>query len=375
MRKRSIAVIGGGINGAGIAWELARKDYDVSLFDRGEFGAATSAASTKLIHGGIRYLEQGHVGLVRESLREREFLLAQLPELVRPVELVLPMYRDDGRSRIRLAIGLTLYDLLARSGRLPRHERLTTEAVLQRMPLRSEGLTGGFSFWDAQTDDRALVLRVVAAAVAAGAKTFERTGVDAIRSSADGVELSVGRTTRRFDALVNATGPWMSEWLRRNQIASRYNLSLVRGSHIVVDRPLGHSGALLQSPIDRRVIFVLPWRGKTLVGTTEVEQRSMTERVVPSEEELSYLIRQFDAVFEEPLRPREIIDRFAGVRPLVRGGADITSLSRGSKVEVNGRMVNVFGGKLTTFLALAREVGDSVDTIFAEHHPAAPPHF
>jgi glycerol-3-phosphate dehydrogenase len=123
------------------------------------------------------------------------------------------------------------------------------------------------------------------------------------------------------------------------------------------------------------VIFVLPWRGKTLVGTTEVEQKSMSGPIVPSEEEITYLIRQFDAVYPTPLRGEEIIDRFAGVRPLVRGGADLTSLSRGSKVEVEGRMINVFGGKLTTFMALAREVGECADRVFAQRRPAAPPAF
>lgn len=378
VRARTIAVIGGGINGGGITWELARRGYRVTLFERDAFGAATSSASTKLIHGGLRYLEHGQIALVHESLREREFLLDAIPDLVRPVELILPLYRDDGRSRMRIGIGLTMYDLLARSSHLPRHQRLASEQVTRRIAVRSEGLMGGFSFWDARTDDRKLVQRVIRSAEREGACAREHCPVSSFtfHPKLGGVALTLQNGENEFfDAVVNATGPWMNEWLRSNRFDARHSLSLVRGTHIIVERPLRVTGALLQSSIDKRIIFVLPWYGRTMIGTTEVEQPDMSGGAPASDEEVDYLIRQYNAAFEQPIARHDVVEKFAGVRPLVRGGADVSSLSRGSKVEVSGRVVNVFGGKLTTFMALGREVGDAVDAIFNEKREASPPVF
>src|SRR5438045_2522647 len=172
-----IAVIGGGINGAGIAWELARKDYEVVLFEKGAFGAQTSSATTKLIHGGLRYLEGLHFGLVREALRERAWLLEHLPELVHRVEIILPVYADSPRSRVEIRVGLALYDLLAGRGRLEPHRALNAANVLKRVPLIADGLRGGFIYWDAQVDDAELVRTVVASAAREGAVAREHTTV------------------------------------------------------------------------------------------------------------------------------------------------------------------------------------------------------
>ncbi|MGZ7080670.1 MAG: FAD-dependent oxidoreductase, partial [Thermoanaerobaculia bacterium] len=152
-----IAVIGGGINGSGIAWELARKGYEVELFDKGAFGAQTSSATTKMIHGGLRYLEGLHFGLVREALRERAWLLRNVPDLVKPIEILLPVYRDSPRSRLEIRAGLVMYDLLAGRENIRRHRSLTTAEITSRAPLVTEGLLGGFAYWDAQVDDSRLV--------------------------------------------------------------------------------------------------------------------------------------------------------------------------------------------------------------------------
>ena len=232
----SVAVIGGGINGAGIAWELARRHYDVALFERGEFGGATSSASTKLIHGGLRYLEHGNIGLVRESLREREFLLRNLPSLVHPLEIVLPMYAGDRRSRLRIATGLSMYDLLSGNSSVPRHRNLSPDEMLQRLGLKKEGLVSSFSFFDAQTDDQALVRETIRAAVRDGAEAHEQTAVESINAGEDGAVLRLKSGARRFHVVINAVGPWMDQWLEQNAIESAYGLSLVRGSHIILKR-------------------------------------------------------------------------------------------------------------------------------------------
>jgi glycerol-3-phosphate dehydrogenase len=155
-RAVRLAVIGGGINGAGIAWELARRGYDVTLFEKGRCGAQTSSATTKMIHGGIRYLERFHFGLVRESLRDRAWLLEHLPSLVKPIEILLPVYDDSPRSRFTIRVGLTLYDVLAGRHNIARHRKLSADELIARLPLTRSGLRGGFVYSDAQVDDYAL---------------------------------------------------------------------------------------------------------------------------------------------------------------------------------------------------------------------------
>ncbi len=257
-----LAVIGGGINGAGIAWELARRDYDVTLFEKGRCGAQTSSATTKMIHGGLRYLENLHIALVRESLRDRAWLLEHLPDLVKPVEILLPVYDDSPRSRLVIRAGLILYDLLAGRNNIARHEALTADELTTRVPLVRAGLRGGFSYRDAQTDDYALARRVVASAIEEGATVREQTPVLSLRRSGkEWIVAIAGGALERFDFVVNAAGPWMNALLAENRIRSRYRLSLVRGSHLVLNHRIADAGMLLQSLSDRRVFFVLPWKG------------------------------------------------------------------------------------------------------------------
>jgi glycerol-3-phosphate dehydrogenase len=371
-----IAVIGGGINGAGIAWELVRKGYEVVLFDKGSFGAQTSSATTKLIHGGLRYLESLHLGLVREALHERAWLLRNVPELVKPIEILLPIYRDSPRSRIEIRVGLVLYDLLAGRENIHRHRGLSAAEVAARVPLVTDGLLGGFSYWDAQVDDARLVRAVAASAVRDGAIAREFTRVDGLRAegkqwivrTADGEE-------SRFDLVVNAAGPWMNELLAANGIRERYRLSLVRGSHLLLDRRISDYGALLQSHGDDRVFFVLPWKETTLVGTTEVVQKGSPDAVEPSREEVDYLITRFNRYFREKIDRSSVASAFAGVRPLVGRAVDPSAIGREYRVIRRGSLINVFGGKMTTFMALARRVSLRVDNYFGHTRTAKEPLF
>src|SRR4051812_43161134 len=187
-----IAVIGGGINGAGITWELARKDYDVVLFERGGCGAQTSSATTKMIHGGVRYLEGLHFGLVHEALRDPAWLLRNLPQLVHKMEIILPIYSDSPRSRLEMRIGLTLYDLLAGRQNIARHRALSKDEILQRAPLVPHALRGSFSSWDGQVDDSVLVGAVVDSAARDGATIREQTPVTGLRVDRDGWHVRTG---------------------------------------------------------------------------------------------------------------------------------------------------------------------------------------
>ncbi|HYC60539.1 MAG TPA: FAD-dependent oxidoreductase [Thermoanaerobaculia bacterium] len=371
-----IAVIGGGINGCGIAWELVRRRYEVVLFEKGTCGAQTSSATTKMIHGGLRYLERMHVGLVRESLRERTWLLQHARDLVKPLEIMLPVYEDSPRSRAVIRTGLVLYDLLARDANLDRHRSLTAEEIASRAPVTREGLRGGFSYWDAQVDDFALVRAVARAAIRDGAAVREQTRVDALERDGDHwiVRTNHGDESR-FDLIVNAAGPWMNELLRTNHLRARYVLSLVRGSHVVLTHRVSDTGLLLQSTSDRRVFFVLPWKETTLVGTTEVVQREPLDRVRASEEEIEYLLARYNRYFRAPLSRRDVASAFAGVRPLVGRASNPSAIGRDSRVVRSGNVINVFGGKMTTFMALSRKVAMRADNFFGATREAAEPVF
>jgi glycerol-3-phosphate dehydrogenase len=368
-------VIGGGINGAGIAWELSRRDYDVAIFDKGAFGGQTSSATTKMIHGGLRYLEGLHLGLVREALRDRKRLLDQLPELVKPIEILLPVYADSPRSRLEIKVGLVLYDLLAGRRNLQHHRSLSAKELIDRAPLDRRGLRGGFSYWDAQVDDAQLVRTVIASAVRDGAIAHEHTRVEALRPDGDGWIVRAAAGEERFDVVINAAGPWMNELLAANAITARYRLALVRGSHLVLHRRVSAYGVLLQSVDDQRVFFVLPWKGTTLVGTTEVVQREPLDDVHASAEEIDYLLTRFNRYFTMKITAADIASTFAGVRPLVGRASNPSAIGREYRVIRRGNLINVFGGKMTTFMSLAGRVAMRVDNYFGRAREAREPVF
>jgi len=370
-----IAVIGGGINGAGITWELARKEYAVTLFEKGVCGAQTSSATTKMIHGGVRYLEGLHFGLVHEALHDRAWLLHHLPQLVHPIEIILPVYSDSPRSRFEIRIGLALYDLLAGRQNIARHRKLSKDEVLARAPLVPHELRGGFSYWDAQVDDAALVRTVVESSARDGATIRERTPVLALRRDGEGWIVRTAEGESHFDLVINAAGPWMNQLLEQNGIRERYRLSLVRGSHLILKKRISEYGLLLQSVVDRRVFFVLPWKDATLVGTTEVVHKEPPDGVHATEEEIEYLLARYNRYFRQKLTHEDIASTFAGVRPLVGRAANPSAIGREYRVIRHGNLINVFGGKMTTFMSLAKKVSLRVDNYFGHPRSAKEPEF
>jgi len=371
----NIAVVGGGINGAGVAWELARKGYAVTLFERGRAGAQTSSATTKMIHGGLRYLEGFHVELVRESLRDRGWLLEHAPQLVKPIEITLPIYEDSPRGRFVVAVGLTLYDLLSGTSNIRRHQSRSADELARLAPLVRKGLRGGFSYWDAQVDDAALVRAVVASAERDGAIIREMTPVTGLRREGKGWLVRTPAEEERFDMVINAAGPWMNELLKANHIRSRYRLTLVRGSHLVLKHRISDVGILLQSASDRRVFFVLPWKGTTLVGTTEVVQKGALDDVHASQEEIDYLIARFNRYIRDAITPSDVASTFAGVRPLVGRASNPSAIGREYRIQRAGNLINIFGGKMTTFMSLSRKVAMRVDNYFGQPREAREPLF
>ena len=350
-----IAVVGGGINGVMTAWRLAALGHHVDLFDRGPLMYETSRASTKLLHGGLRYLETGALHLVYESLHERTWWTEHASHLAQPIRLTLPVYRGTGRPRWLLGLGLTLYDVLAGRHSFGRHHWHSAQAIHRALPhLRTDRLTGGYTFFDAQMDDYALGRWAADQARTAGVVIHESTPVTHI--SIDGT-LTTPATTQRYDRIVNVAGPWAKQLLDDSGIPSDHTLDLVRGSHIVLpnaaDAPL-NTGLFVQVPGERRICFILPYQGNILVGTTEVRQ-SLDTPPLCSDAERHYLLAVYNSYFTDTRSDADILTTFAGIRPLVHSSSDPTSASREYALERQGVVVTVFGGKWTTSRVLAEK--------------------
>ncbi len=376
-----LLVIGGGISGAAVARDAARRGLRTGLIEARDFAEGTSSRSSRLIHGGLRYLEHFEFDLVFEASQERRTLLRIAPHLVRPLEFLFPIF-DTGRiGKLKLDAGMWLYDALSLFRNVERHQMLRREEVLEREPgLRTEGLLGGARYFDAQVDDARLVITTVIAAAEAGAAVanrIEAVGVDtgdwpghriSARDAESGDEWTI-------DALsvVNATGPWAEETLRRAGTATPARITPSRGSHVHVRRErLGHSRAFIfESPKDGRIMFVLPWRDLTLIGTTDDFHSGPPEDVAATPEDVRYLLESTNHLFPEArLTVEDVLSAWAGLRPLVAPsddeGAAEGEVSREFRVdEEPPGFFTLTGGKLTSHRAMAEETVDRVGAFLA----------
>lgn len=353
-------VIGGGINGTGIANDAAGRGLSVALCEQGDLAGATSSASSKLIHGGLRYLEHREFRLVREALREREVLLAKAPHIIWPLRFILP-HRPHLRPAWLLRAGLFLYDHLGKRQQLPgsRGIRLGTDQGL------AADIRRGFEYSDCWVDDARLVVLNAMQARHQGAEIRVRTRcVDARQVAGQWeIELECLESGQRFlrhaRALVNAAGPWVESVVRTQaHRASRYRVRLVRGSHLVVPRRNADERAFILQHTDRRIVFVLPFEEDfSLIGTTEVRFAGNPAEVHATEAEVDYLLGVVNAHFRRPLSHADVLRTFAGVRPLCDDEADIPSaMSRDYTLHLDTEgapLLSVFGGKITTYRKLA----------------------
>lgn len=345
-----IAVVGGGINGLCVAWQLAEAGHKVSLYERDQLMGATSSASSKLLHGGLRYLEQGHWQLVKTGLAERRWWLDNVPQLTQSLPLIYPLYQQGRRRRWQLKLGLTLYDALAGRQGLGRHQWLSREAVLHQVPnLRSRGLLGGYLFLDGQMDDKALGLWVAEQCRLAGVQIFEQHPVLALDAKGT-VALADGLA--QFDAVINVAGPWSQALLQQSGLAVEQPLDLVRGSHLLLPGQRS-CGLMLEVPGEARLVFLLPYGGQSLLGTTEV-RHELGQPIQCSEAETRYLLNCYNHYLMPSLTEGDVVASFAGVRPLLAGSLDPSKASRDFQLSRQGRVLTVSGGKWTTARALAR---------------------
>lgn len=374
MSLYDLAIIGGGVNGCGIARDAAGRGLTVFLCDKGDLGGATSSASTKLIHGGLRYLEQREFRLVREALGERETLLKLAPHIIRPMRFVLPA-RAGGRSWAALRAGLWLYDRLGGRKGLQPSRALDLATDEAGAPLSEPGRAIEYS--DCWVDDSRLVILNAVDAAERGAAIVPRTTAVAAQREADLWRLSLdgavsGEISAR--ALVNATGPWVDElsWMTLG-IAVDKRVRLVRGSHIVTRRLFDHDRAYTLQQPDGRVVFAIPFeRDFTLIGTTDVDHDGVVDDPEPSEDEIGYLCQAASAAFREPVYSEDVVWSFAGVRPLhAEADGKAQAASRDYALELEGGegkapLLTVFGGKLTTYRRLAESaldrLSEAIDT-------------
>ena len=383
-----VVVIGGGITGAGCALDAASRGFSVALLEKRDFAAGTSSRSSKLVHGGLRYLQQFDVGLVREALLERQLLVALAPHLVRPLPMVVPAF-EGARLDRALGVGLNMYDVLSvdklRRPRVlrgrgtdegdgeewspDRHRTIDGDEVLELLPaLASREPTSGYLFYDCQTDDARLVLTVLGEAERIGAVCANRLEVDELveegvraRDTETGGDLVV-----RADNVINATGVWADRLGSRelHDEAEVPDIRPSRGTHVTLadaDLPV-RAGAIVPAG-GGRTIFALPWLGRALVGTTDNDYEGDIDYVSPAEDDIAYLLEAVNAHFGLELGLDDLCGGYAGVRPLISHGDSRKSVDISRKAELyetSSGMITITGGKLTTFRRMARMAVDRV---------------
>ncbi|MBX9849035.1 MAG: glycerol-3-phosphate dehydrogenase [Rhodocyclaceae bacterium] len=372
MQAYDLLIVGGGINGAAVARDAAGRGLSVCLLDAGDPGGATSWASSKLIHGGLRYLEQYAFGLVRESLQERATLMRIAPHLTRPCRFVLP-HTPEQRPAWMIQLGLWLYDHIGGSGALPAATRIRLDDGSEWAAPLKPGYQQGFVYFDVQVDDARLVILTLRDAEARGADILTHARFVGAQREVDGDWVcrvqsngSNGNDTQvRAKAIVNAAGPWVAkvlDTLDGGHNSSHPQVQLVRGSHIVVPRCHAGDHAYTLQNDDGRVIFLLPFHTQwTLIGTTDVRADAPSPSPEASEAEVAYLLRAANRYLAQPLSEADIVWRFAGLRPLYDDGkANPSRVTRDYKLVLDAAqdtpLLSIFGGKLTTHRHLAEEV-------------------
>jgi glycerol-3-phosphate dehydrogenase len=362
-----IVIIGGGATGVGVAVDAAARGYRTLLVEQHDFGKGTSSRSTKLVHGGVRYLRQGNISLVKEALRERGLLKQNAPHLVHDLSFVVPSYAWS--EKYFYGIGLKAYDWLAGRLRFGRTKFLSTADVIARVPtIKTAGLRGGVLYSDGQFDDARLLINLATTAVQQGATLLNYTRVASILKDADGrvsgVEIEDAETGERAMAkakvVVNATGPFCDAVRKLADSAAENLVAPSQGVHLVFDRSFlpGDTAIMIPRTPDGRVLFAIPWHGHTLVGTTDVAIRETPLEPLPTEAEIDFILETCGRYLQRPPSRRDVLSTFAGIRPLVqaRGNSNTAALSRDHTIHIDpSKLITITGGKWTTYRNMAQD--------------------
>ena len=377
-----LIIIGAGINGAGIARDAAMRGLSVLLLDKNDLGSGTSSWSTRLIHGGLRYLEHGELGLVRESLRERETLLKIAPHLVHPIPIVIPILNGSRRKKSTIRAGMVLYDLLSLQKSLPRHRMLSTEETLRELPgLNSAGLLGAALYYDAQVEfPERLVLENVLSARERSAQCLTYAKVTGISRDSDqclivGFETRGGSQEARAHVVINASGPWIDQVLGNTDSGQPRLIGGTKGSHLIVETFAGapSKAVYLEAQSDGRPFFVIPWNGNYLIGTTDARYGDDPDSARLEDWEINYLLNETNLAFPDARLVREdVLYGYTGVRPLPYTNQTERKITRRYFLRRHTQyknLISVVGGKLTTYRSLAQECVDLVYELMGKRSP------
>ena len=355
-----IFIIGGGINGAGIARDASGRGLKVYLAEKGKVGSATSSWSSKLIHGGLRYLENYEFKLVAESLREREVITQIAPSITKPLPFVIP-HTKKLRSKLLIRLGLFLYDNLGGKTKIPKSSKVIFAKQYQNI-LQSK-FTEGFRYYDVQVDDKKLVEMNIDNAKKMGAIIAEDTKVINANRIDNYWEITLNNNEKiKSKILINAAGPWINEIVNNVlKINAKKSIRLVRGSHIITKKLYEDEVAFTLQNEDNRVVFVIPYKGKySLIGTTEVDVDTPDNPSISNEEKI-YLINTINNHFIKQISQEDIVETYSGIRPLIEDFKDATKVTRDYIFDLNeddsqAPLLNIYGGKLTTYRKLAENV-------------------
>jgi glycerol-3-phosphate dehydrogenase len=374
-----LLIVGGGITGAGVALDGVQRGLSVALIDQGDFASGTSSASSKLVHGGLRYLEHGDFHLVYEALHERGRLLHNAPHLVHPLRFIIPFYRGARVPPWKWRIGLALYDLLAGRSNIQRSRRLPEVELRQTVPqLNPAGLRGGAAYYDAQMDDARICIEVLQTAAALGAclsNYVEAIGFERREGMIRGIRARDRLQGREFSIrarqVLNATGPWVDQVRQLAGETTEPLLQPTKGVHLIVANPGFSSAFLLLHPADGRVLFVIPWLGvagadavppKLLIGTTDTLAAEPPDQLTVTAEEIAYLLEAYNHYLTPSLAKADVLGTFAGLRPLIRARpGEPSDLSREFRLFASpDGLLSAAGGKYTTYRHMAEVITDTI---------------
>jgi glycerol-3-phosphate dehydrogenase len=366
-----IFIIGGGINGAGIARDAAGRGLKVYLAEKNKVGAATSSWSTKLIHGGLRYLENYEFKLVRESLKEREIITNIAPSITRPIPFLIP-YTKKLRSKLLIRLGLFLYDNLGGRTKIPKSSKVNLNKKYSNI-LQSK-FSVGFKYYDVQVDDKKLVEMNIDDAKKLGATITENTKVISAKRIDDYWEINLDNNNIiKSRILINAAGPWINDIIKNViKINTKKTIRLVRGSHIITKKLYDEDVAFTLQNEDNRIVFVIPYKNQySLIGTTEVDVKTADNPSISDEEKI-YLISSINNHFVKQISNKDIVETYSGIRPLIEDFKEASKVTRDYIFDLNidvplSPLLSIYGGKLTTYRKLS-------DNVFKELKLFLPPH-
>jgi len=360
-----IFIIGGGINGAGIARDASGRGLSVYLAEKGKVGSATSSWSSKLIHGGLRYLENYQFKFVRESLKEREVITNIAPTITRSLPFIIP-HTKKLRSKLIIRLGLFLYDNLGGKSKIPKSSKVNLNEKYFNI-LQSK-FSVGFKYYDVQVDDKKLVEMNIDDAKKLGATIIENTEVNSAKRVTEGWEITLDNEEKiKSKILINAAGPWINEIVNDViKINTNKKIRLVRGSHIVTKKLYEEEVAFTLQNEDNRIVFVIPYKKEfSLIGTTEVDVKTADNPSISDEEKI-YLINIINNHFVKQISNQDIVDTYSGIRPLIEDFKEASKVTRDYVIDLNlqdknSPLLNIYGGKLTTYRKLAEKAIEELD--------------